>query len=695
MPRRGRIGHTRSLPPLAMAAVIGLAFTVPSPFRSLISQLEWTSYDALVTWLPTATPSGRVVPVLITQEGVNLFGRWPWSREVFALFLKTCHDHGVAAVVFDVLFSERADAAADGNTLLTLPWDRDADRTPDTELAAATYDDLFAAATGAMGNVFLAAVLNVEARGTALLLADELAAQRAAQARHRERFALSEVPPGSARLVTGHDWLLPYPELAAAAAGVGAINVPRDNVIRRTYLLTRHSDAVFASLDVQAAAAVLGAASIVWGDGLELRDARGGAIRRLPMAADGTMYVNFAPTSRYLHPDLALDFADVLIAAGQLEDGLPPVVDLDQRLRDKIVLVGMGLDGATDIAPVPNDDQVPLMLVHANVLDNILQRSFRYPVAYPDTAAGQALVLSLSLLLGLALPRLSYWMGGVLVLGMGAAALGTVAAVAWLTPAVGPLLAPGQACLLTFTAITSHSLLNEYKERRRTREMWARYTSPEVVDEVLSDPNKAGLFGERRKVTVISVDVRGFTSHSEAHQPEEVVALLNRYFAVMAEVVFRHRGTINNYIGDCMMVLFGAPLQAEDDTARAVRTAWEIREAVRRLREESGGALTLGVGIGINTGEAVVGNIGAEQFMSYTVIGDAVNTAFRLENLAQRDQIILSEATYREVESLVCVRGLAPATLKGKRAPVVIFELEGLRERAGNHAARSDPAPTA
>lgn len=196
----------------------------------------------------------------------------------------------------------------------------------------------------------------------------------------------------------------------------------------------------------------------------------------------------------------------------------------------------------------------------------------------------------------------------------------------------------------------------------------------------MSAPDKAGLYGVRRKITVMSVDVRGFTPLSERSSPEETVALLNRYFAVMADVVFRNQGTINNYIGDCMMVLFGAPVARPDDTLRAVRTALEIRQAVERLRDTLGRERAPGVGIGLNSGEAVVGNIGTERLLSYTAIGDTVNTAFRLEATAQAGQILLSAAVYAQVRDRVIVRALAPARLKGKSEPVEVYELLGMRD---------------
>jgi class 3 adenylate cyclase len=178
-------------------------------------------------------------------------------------------------------------------------------------------------------------------------------------------------------------------------------------------------------------------------------------------------------------------------------------------------------------------------------------------------------------------------------------------------------------------------------------------------------------------VTTLFADIRGFTSYAQTHSPARVVGLLNLVFKELTEVVFRWRGTFDKYVGDSIMAIYGAPVSYQDDTLRAIRTALDMRAAFNALRERwtDKEERSLGLGVGINTGEAVVGNIGTELLMDYTVVGDTVNIAQRLEELAQRGQILITEATYRDVERRAQVVPYGTKLLRGRQKETVIYEL--------------------
>jgi class 3 adenylate cyclase len=205
-----------------------------------------------------------------------------------------------------------------------------------------------------------------------------------------------------------------------------------------------------------------------------------------------------------------------------------------------------------------------------------------------------------------------------------------------------------------------------------------RYLAPEVSEQVLQDPERyLKLGGESRKVTTLFADIRGFTRYAQTHPPDRVVELLNLIFKELTDVVFRWRGTLDKYMGDAIMAVYGAPVSYQDDALRAVRTALDLRSAFNALRatwtdkEERG----LGLGVGLNTGEAVVGNIGTESLMDYTVVGDAVNVAERIEKLAWGGQILISEATLREVERRASVQFYGVRVLRGREQETTIYEL--------------------
>ena len=208
-----------------------------------------------------------------------------------------------------------------------------------------------------------------------------------------------------------------------------------------------------------------------------------------------------------------------------------------------------------------------------------------------------------------------------------------------------------------------------------------RYVAQEVSALILDDPDRhLKLGGESRKVTVLFADIRGFTKFSETSSPTQVVEILNAVFPELIKVVFKWKGTFDKYLGDAVMAFYGAPVSYEDDTWRAIQTAWELRQVfcdlVNSWRDDE--LAELGLGIGLHSGEAVVGNIGSEWMMDYTVIGDTANVARRLQEVAGKGQILISEAVYSEVGDRLRVARLPPQRVHGRQEPIVCYEVKGL-----------------
>jgi adenylate cyclase len=223
---------------------------------------------------------------------------------------------------------------------------------------------------------------------------------------------------------------------------------------------------------------------------------------------------------------------------------------------------------------------------------------------------------------------------------------------------------------------TLRSRLRLYEEKHLLRDTISRYVSPQMCSEILSNPDLLQLGGERRKVTVLFADIKGFTSLSEKMEPEKVVDVLNTFFTEMVELVFQHQGTLDKFLGDALMVEFGVPVAIPEAPARAVACALAMH---RRLQEMRYLELTpiRGMRIGISTGEAIVGNIGSDKRMDFTVIGDVVNVAARLLEHAKESEvdILLTEATFREVEGLYRFQTLPPVVLRGRREPTAVYQL--------------------
>ncbi|MBW2964331.1 GAF domain-containing protein [Candidatus Woesearchaeota archaeon] len=234
--------------------------------------------------------------------------------------------------------------------------------------------------------------------------------------------------------------------------------------------------------------------------------------------------------------------------------------------------------------------------------------------------------------------------------------------------------------LLNAIAKQSDSAVFEDIEKNQIKAAFSRYVSPDVIDEILAEPDKNYMRTDKRDMTVLFSDLRGFTAMSEKLTPEQVVEILNEHFEVMSQIILKNRGTIDKYVGDEIMALFGAPVYTESHALKAVKTALEMQKAQqelsRKFKKKYG--IDVDIGIGINSGEMVVGNIGSSLRTDYTVIGDAVNTAARLCGAAEKYQVLITENTYAEVKKLIKVEDLPPLNAKGKSKPVPIYNVTGL-----------------
>ncbi|MFB0535514.1 MAG: GAF domain-containing protein [Anaerolineae bacterium] len=221
----------------------------------------------------------------------------------------------------------------------------------------------------------------------------------------------------------------------------------------------------------------------------------------------------------------------------------------------------------------------------------------------------------------------------------------------------------------------------EEHEKQRIRELFQRYVAPTVVKRLIEGMEQVALGGKRQVVTILFADIRGFTSFSETRMPEELIEILNRHLSLAAQAVLEQEGTLDKFMGDAVMALFNAPLPQPDHTLRAVRAALTMKEATAAYHRKLDSEARLSFGVGINVGEAVVGNVGTAELMNYTAIGDSVNLAKGLQENAEAGQILLSQSAYDAVRKRVRVRALEPIKVKGRSSTVSVYELVGLKER--------------
>jgi len=219
------------------------------------------------------------------------------------------------------------------------------------------------------------------------------------------------------------------------------------------------------------------------------------------------------------------------------------------------------------------------------------------------------------------------------------------------------------------------------REKELIKGAFSTYVSSQVMEEILKNPGSLALGGARKRATILFTDIRGFTSMAETMSPEDVVSVINVYLSVQTEIILRNGGMLDKFVGDCVMAIYGTPLPKEDDAWRAVKSALEIQEVIRELNQarKIAGERTVTIGIGVNTGDVVSGNMGSAQKMDYTVIGDAVNLAARLEAVAEGGSILISEETYHEVEEYIVAEKLSPLAIKGKKDKVSVYRVKSFK----------------
>ena len=459
-------------------------------------------------------------------------------------------------------------------------------------------------------------------------------------------------------------------ELQGGALYTGHINMEpdADGVIRRAPLVLRFNERYFPSFDVQVARAYLANAAPAldvasYGiSGIQLGE------RYIPLDEDGQVLVNHRKPGTF--PRL-------------------PVVDiLDGRadaalIRDRVVLVGgtaISMSAGTgDVRVTPYGGNVPGVEVRASIIESLLQGDALQRPEWMMVVDIASMLLIAVLLIAL-LPRFGVAGGGVLA---GVAFGGYLAAALYFFRSEGlwlNLVYPTLLVALLFASTTLVLYFFRVSEQRYLKRAFAYYVPPAVVDDLVADAGKLQLGGEKRELTVLFSDIRGFTTLSEAMAPEDLVKLMNEYFTVMTDKVFEHRGSLDKYIGDAIMALFGAPLAEPRHAALACRSALGMVQALRTFQESlrRRGLPTIDIGIGINTGQVVVGNMGSASRFNYTVVGDPVNLASRIEHLNKEygTRILVSEYTYEAVkDEFALAREVDMVRVRGRAQPVRLFEL--------------------
>jgi adenylate cyclase len=653
---------------------VGL-FCVFAP-PTLVDQIELRILDWHARLRGPLPVPQNISIVAIDETSLELVGRWPWPRTRTAEIIQRLAEGGAKVIALDILMNEPdensrlvlARTLAERYRALGLPRASgpaaEFSRVIEGALADADTDAMLAQTMADTRRVLLPyffvfehEVRPLDDEGRRLLNRSRVVGFASADAEQA-------IQPRRAEGVQ-----LPLARFITASAANGHVNIHPDDdgALRRVELVIRFGDGLYPSLALESARLALGLSRTrvrVTAN----REVQLGSTR-VPTDDNSVLMLTYYGKARTFQH---------IPAVNVLTDSAPPDV------KDHIVLVGFTAHGLMDVRPTPFDSVMPGVESHATAIANMLEgRGLQTPV---DLGVIETIAV---ILLGLAgpllLPRVGAIWGTVVALGLAIGVTGLVhyefRQGVWLL-----LLPPLLALAVGHVGSVTYQVLTENRERRWIKQAFRQYVPPAVVEELGRDPAKLTFGGERKVLTVMFSDIRGFTTYSEQHPPEEVVTALHEYLTALVEVVFRHRGTLDKFIGDATMAFFGAPFDNPDHALLACRAAVEMSDVVARLNErwKAAGREPFITGFGIATGEMLVGNFGSSQRFTYTVIGDQVNLGARLESLNKDYEtarhIIISQGTYELVRDHVEVRPLGSVTVKGKQQAVAIYDLVGLKE---------------
>jgi adenylate cyclase len=637
----------------------------------VFERLDDIIYDARLRATMSKTLDERIAVIDIDEKSLAELGQWPWSRNKMAALVNELFDRQQIAILgFDVVFAESDDSSGlsslrqlANNELRDQPGFRERLTQIQDSL---DYDAAFAKSMEKRP-VVLGYYLTSDRDGrTNGVLPAPVMQQDALQGR-------------PIKFTSWSGYGSNIEPLAKAAPMAGFFNsiTDLDGVVRSIPLLAEYKGQYYESLSLSMFRVLIGLPKVAPGFPQERIITRNypGLESILLRQNDKTLAVPVDDKVAALIPfrgegNSAGGSFRYFSAADIVAQRIPP-----SALKDKIVLLGATAPGLLDLRVTPVGETYPGVEVHANMISGLLDgRLF----VRPDYAVGfEVVILTIAgLILAIALPLLSAPKAVALSLAVVGALIGLNF---WLYLGFGLVLPLASALIMAFTAFAlnmSYGYFVESKSKRQIANMFAAYVPPELVDEMVKDPDSYSMKAVNKDLTVMFCDMRGFTNLSEKMEPTALQGLLNHLFSRLTEIIQANRGTTDKYMGDCVMAFWGAPVDTPNHAQLAVKAALEMCQAVRKINEEhrAKGIPEIGVGIGLNTGMMCVGNMGSDIRRSYTVIGDAVNLGSRLEGLSKNYgvEIVVSESTRKQATNFAW-QELDKVRVKGKEQAVTIY----------------------
>lgn len=616
-----------------MTGCIGAFIALAALHFGLLDTMEAVSFDLRVRAMAKPGPNtDRIRLILLDQKSLDWakesFGLgWPWPRQAYVPVVDFCREAGAASLSFDVMYTEPS--------------------------VYGVADDQ------ALSNA-------LKAYGKALLATD-FAREESTTTTWPEHIPLPQLESSGKPLVkeTGSA-TFPISDLTAGIAGVGNVNVAPDpdTIYRRIPLVVQLDKTLAPSLPLAAMLADT-PTPLSFGEN-SLRIGK----KEIPLSDGGEAIINY----RGKMPFKAYSAAAIMESGLLIAEGKTPKIALSD-FRDKHVFFGFSATGLFDLRPTPLGGVSPGVMVNATALDNLLSGDFLKPAPFSVDAATTILF---AVLAGLGVMTIqSLWFS------VGASALALLFPILFSMAAYSLGIWSGLAAQFSAT-LTALFLSGAYKyatEGRRKqfiKSAFKQYLSPQVIDQLLQHPEKLTLGGERRELTIFFSDLEGFTSISEGLTPEELTSVLNDYLTAMTDIIQDTGGTVDKYEGDAIIAFWNAPVNQPDHALRGVTAALRCQQKLEEMRPEllKRTGKEFRMRIGVNTGPAVVGNLGSHNRFDYTMLGDAVNLAARLESINKQfgTYTMISRSTLDQLDNRISVRELSCIQVVGKDEAVVVYE---------------------
>ncbi len=630
-------------------------------------------YDYRMRLTMPHTADDRIIILDIDEKSLKQEGRWPWGRDKLATLMDKLFDHyGVAVVGFDVVFAEK-DTSSGLNVLQELGRKQFKEMAQFQSVLSQIkpvleYDTLFANKLKQRNVVLGYYFSNSEGK----------APVSTSGALPQAVFPSGSFKGRPINFLKWDSYGANLPELQESAATAGHFNpvVDFDGVVRRIPMIVEHNGSYYESLSLAVVRTVLGSPKLVPGFATGQSKDYGGLEWLALESAQGDLTIPVDGEVSALVPYRGARGTFRYISATDVLREQSPMTDL----QNKIVLVGTSAPGLMDMRSTPVGEVYPGVEVHANMISGILSQNVKQNPPYV-LGANVVLLLLIGVALSAILPLLSPVRGMLVTLGTMTADI-ILNKSLWEYGDIALPLAGGILLILALFALNmTFGYFVESRAKKQITSLFGQYVPSEVVDEMAEHPEHVSMEGESREMTILFSDVRGFTTISEGLEPKELSLLMNEFLTPLSRIIYKQRGTIDKYMGDCIMAFWGAPLVDERHAYNAIVAGLEMQRTLAELQPhfKERGWPEIRIGVGINTGRVSVGNMGSEVRVAYTVMGDAVNLASRLEGITKEygAQVLVGETTKQVVSEFV-YREVDMVRVKGKEKPVAIFEPLGL-----------------